>query len=159
MIRFFQIKLINCKARWYSPCYNFIIMSEVDNDKQVKLYLQEAKSMLVVAKANLDQGFYSTTVNRAYYAVFYSANALLSSRGIFRKKHSSVMSEFRKEFIKTQEIDVEFSNFYGQLMDDRHAADYDLLHLTSKEEAKENYNLSIRFLEEVEQWLQKNYWD
>lgn len=134
-------------------------MSEKKDDKQVRLYLHEAKEMLSVAKVNLNQDFYSTAINRTYYAVFYCANALLSSKGIFRKKHSSVLSEFRKEFIKTGEINVKFSDFYGQLMDDRHAADYDLLHKITKEEAEENYNYAKSFIEEVEKWLLKNYWN
>lgn len=56
-------------------------MTAQPNRNEVQLYLNEARGMLVVAKANLEQGFYSSAVNRTYYAVFYAANALLSTKG------------------------------------------------------------------------------
>ena len=52
--------------------------------------------MLLVAETILQQGFLTTAVNRAYYAIFYAANALLSTKGIARRKHSSVLGEFRR---------------------------------------------------------------
>jgi uncharacterized protein (UPF0332 family) len=41
---------------------------------------------------------YVTAVNRAYYATFYSANALLSTKGLERSKHSGVIAAFRQHF-------------------------------------------------------------
>jgi hypothetical protein len=39
---------------------------------EVELYMGHADEMLQVAEHNLAQGFCSTAVNRAYYAVFFS---------------------------------------------------------------------------------------
>ena len=46
---------------------------------EVNLYIEHAREMLDVAAHNLDSDFYSSAVNRAYYAIFYAANALLAT--------------------------------------------------------------------------------
>lgn len=125
----------------------------MDRERQIELYLREAREMLSVAQATLQQQFFSTAVNRAYYAVFYAANAALASLGLARKKHTAVLAEFRKHFIKTGILGEFLSDFYGQLMDDRHAADYDLLFDLSEEEAIQNVKQARIFVEEIETWL------
>lgn len=111
--------------------------------------------MLLVAEATLRQDFYSTAVNRAYYAVFNAANAALTAIGVSRKKHTAVLSEFRKEFIKTGIFNEVLSDYYGQLMDDRHSADYDLLDEISKEEAIQNVRQARMIVEEIDAWLKR----
>ena len=64
--------------------------------------------MLAVAERNLDDGFYASAVNRAYYyAIFYAANAMLSTQGLARSKHSRVISAFREHFVKPGLIKAE----------------------------------------------------
>ena len=52
-----------------------------ENRREVALYIENAREMLEVAELNLGNDFYSSAVNRAYYAIFYAANALLATRG------------------------------------------------------------------------------
>ena len=68
---------------------------------------------------------FASAVNRAYYAVFYAANAALSTQNIERRKHTGAISEFRLRFIKTGLIEREYSAFYGDTMDARQDSDYD----------------------------------
>jgi len=93
---------------------------------EVELYISHADEMLRVAEHNLADGFYSSAINRAYYAIFYAANALLSTQGLLRSKHSGVIAAFRQHFVKPGLIGAEYSRMYGQLMDDQHGADYEL---------------------------------
>lgn len=86
---------------------------------EIELYMSHADEMLQVAEHNLAEGFYSTAVNRAYYAVFYAANALLATQGLSRGKHSGVVAAFRQHFVKPGLIEAEYGRIYGQLMDDR----------------------------------------
>jgi uncharacterized protein (UPF0332 family) len=60
--------------------------------REVALYMERAHETLEVAARNLDDGFYAASVNRAYYAIFYAANAMLSTEGLARSKHSGVVS-------------------------------------------------------------------
>jgi uncharacterized protein (UPF0332 family) len=92
----------------------------------VKTYLDAAHEALAGGQYNLDGGYYAIAVNRAYYAVFYAANALLATKGLARGKHSGTISVFRQSFIKPGLIESEYSDIYGSLMDDRHVSDYDM---------------------------------
>lgn len=81
--------------------------------------------MLEVAAHNLSDGFYGSAINRAYYAIFYAACALLMTQSVTRSKHSGVVAAFRRLFVKSGLIEVEYSEIYGRVMDDRHISDYD----------------------------------
>jgi uncharacterized protein (UPF0332 family) len=48
-------------------------------------------------------------VNRAYYAIFYAANAMLATKGLERSKHSGVIATFRQHFVKTGMVEPDSS--------------------------------------------------
>lgn len=73
------------------------------------LYIEHARQMLEVAAYNLANDFYGSAINRAYYAIFYAANALLATRGLSRSKHSGVVAAFRQHFIRPGLIESEYS--------------------------------------------------
>ncbi|MFQ5612406.1 MAG: HEPN domain-containing protein [Anaerolineae bacterium] len=79
---------------------------------------------LAAAQSNLDNGFYEASTNRAYYAIFYAASGLLLTKGVKRKSHSGVLSEFRRLFVKPGLIEAEFSETYGDAMEARIDSDY-----------------------------------
>jgi uncharacterized protein (UPF0332 family) len=126
--------------------------------EEIELYMQHADEMLHVAIHNLDQGFYGTAVNRAYYAIFYAANALLALRGLSRSKHSGVIAAFRQHFVKPGLIEAEYSRIYGRLVDDRHKADYDLGADVEHEQAAEDIESARSFVTRVRQYLQQEGW-
>ena len=90
------------------------------------IYLDAAHEALAGSQYNFDGGYYAIAVNRAHYAVFYAANALLATKGLARGKHSGTISAFRQSFVKPGLIEPEYSDIYGSLMDDRHISDYDM---------------------------------
>jgi hypothetical protein len=61
---------------------------------------------------------YNGATNRAYYAFFYAASAILLTRDISRSKHSGVLSTFRQYFVKPGLIEVEYSETYGHSIAD-----------------------------------------
>jgi uncharacterized protein (UPF0332 family) len=83
-----------------------------------------AEQALDTAQGNLASGDFRATVNRAYYAVFYAANAMLLTEGVERRRHSGVISAFRERFVKTGLIETEYSNIYGEALVTREDADY-----------------------------------
>lgn len=50
---------------------------------------------------SLDEGDADFAAARAYYAMFYAAETLLSKLGLDFAKHSGVITEFNRHFIKT----------------------------------------------------------
>ena len=126
---------------------------------EVALYVEHAQQMLQVADHNLADGFYGSAINRAYYAIFYAANALLATKGLSRSKHSAVIATFRQHFVKPGVIEDEYSDIYGRVMDDRHKADYDIVESTvDPARAQTDLEDARRFVERVEHHLKQEGW-
>ena len=126
--------------------------------KEVALYIENAHEMLNVARFNLDNEVYASAINRAYYAIFYAANALLATKRLSRSKHSGVIGIFRQYFVKTGLVATELSDIYGQVMEDRHESDYELITAISQQDAQIDLTDSHKFVEEVEKWLKQEGW-
>jgi len=127
-------------------------------NREVALYIENAKEMLGVAQLNLDNGFYASAVNRAYYAIFYAANAMLATKGLARNKHSGVMSAFRQYFVKTNKIEKDFSNIYGRVFEDRNISDYDIHLAVEVDQVSKNLDDAKRFVERVDEFLRQEKW-
>jgi uncharacterized protein (UPF0332 family) len=100
--------------------------------------------------------WYGTAVNRANYAFFYAASGLILTKGIVRKKHSGVLSDFRQHFVKTGLFQAAHRRNYGKAFDLRQEADYDLVIQTNRQEALETLENARRFLADVRTYLQQN---
>ncbi len=120
--------------------------------QKVDQYLAWAHQALRTARLTLEHEDYITTVNRAYYAIFYGANALLAIKGLERSKHSGVIAAFRQHFIKTGIMETEYSDFYGAAMEDRHAGDYGLVALSNEVAARDLRRAEL-FVARIEQLL------
>ena len=126
--------------------------------REVALYADRARQMLVVAACNLDNAFYASAINRAYYAIFYAANAMLATQGLSRSKHSGVINAFRQHFVKPGFIEPEYSRIYGRVMDDRHFGDYAIEEMATADQTQEDLNDARRFVSRVEAYLTEEGW-
>ncbi len=126
--------------------------------KEVALYVENADESLSVAQLDLDNDFNAAAINRAYYAIFYAANALLATKKLARSKHSGVLAAFRQHFVKTGLLPSVLSEIYGQVMDDRHESDYDIMSATSREDAVIDIQQARHFVDEVRAWLRREKW-
>ncbi len=86
--------------------------------------ISKAEETLLAAKELAQQKFWNSSVNRLYYASFYAVGALLFRDGIVSKSHSGIKSAFFQYYIKTQKIDIKFSQLYSDLLDWRQKGDY-----------------------------------
>ena len=132
--------------------YTFFMSDPKDN---IRLYMENAREMLEVARLNLGNDFYGSACNRAYYAIFYAASALLSAKRMSFGKHSAVIAAFRQHFIKMGEFDVKWSGIYQRIMSHRQSGDYDINVRVEKEQAIKDVEDARAFVDEVEQWLHK----
>ena len=114
---------------------------------------QKAEEALKVAKLNFDNGYYSASINRSYYAVFYAAKALLLKKGINTKKHSGTIVQFGLEYVLNDNFDKEVSKILSRLEDDRGNADYDFDFQPTEEKAGKDLNNARFFVEECKKFL------
>ncbi len=117
------------------------------------VYLDGAHEALRSAQYNLDGGFYGVAVNRAYYAFFYAATALLLTLDITRSKHSGVMAAFREHFVKPGRFPVQDSHAYGEAFELRNVADYEMLGQADKVQTHTAVENASRFVEHCRTYL------
>lgn len=123
------------------------------NSEDVRLYLERANLDLRAAKANLDDGFYGVVVSRAYYAMFYAANALLATQGLTRSKHTAVHAAFGQHFVKTGLIEPQYLRRLVDAFEARSDADYDAAFVGDPAGAESAVASAKDFVARVEQLL------
>ena len=116
--------------------------------------LDTATERLVVAADLIADDHFKDSVNRSYYAIFSATRALLSERYVDFKKHSAVISYFRREYIKTGLLDVKFSSYIGDAFRARQYSDYEDFIIVSREQAEEQYQHAVEFVEAVKKYLE-----
>lgn len=73
----------------------------------VSYRLEQSDEALEAAKTLLDRRLYRSTVNRAYYGMYYAVLALLAIRKQETSKHSGAISLFDKEFVKQVKAEID----------------------------------------------------
>lgn len=123
-------------------------------DERAEFNLKLAEERLAVSKKLLDDEFYMDSVNRSYYAFFYSARALVANDEMDFSKHSAVISYFRKNYIKTGIFGVKFSKYIGDAFDLRNDGDYTYFVSIEKDDAEIQYNHAVEFYDAVKSYLE-----
>ena len=119
--------------------------------------LERAKESLCVSRELEENGHYRDANNRAYYAVFHALRAVLALDGFDSKKHSGIIAEFRRLYIKTGIFSEEISNIIGEAFIIRNASDYDDMFIATKEDTLIQINNAEKLLNTIEQWLLNVY--
>ena len=69
-------------------------------DQTIKALIEKAERSLKVAKDLFSKEYYDFAISRAYYTMFYCAQALLFTKNLSFSKHSALISDFGKELAK-----------------------------------------------------------
>lgn len=117
------------------------------NEETIRPYMNAARRSIQSARHNFNNGFYNTATNRAYYAFFYAASALLLTSDISRSKHGGIISAFRQYFVKPGLIDVQYSRTYGEAFNTRQVTDYDTTTIAHEWPNQEIIDDAERFVE------------
>jgi len=118
-----------------------------------KALLQKAKSSLEAAKLLFDKNFYDFSVSRAYYSMFYVAEAFLLGEGLSYSKHSAVIAAFGKIFAKTNRVPQEFHRYLIEGESSRNTGDYDIGAALTCSDADKQINRAKKFLELAENMI------
>lgn len=127
-----------------------------DNEVLFNFRLREAEETLAEAEKMLRQDFSPrSVVNRAYYAMFYGLLALFlkTDQDIRTSKHSGVITQFDREFIKTAKIEKRFSAMLHDAFDLRQEGDYKDLIQISREKAERSVTFAREFLGELKRYI------
>lgn len=108
--------------------------------------LQEARDSISAAGVLLDAGYPGYAASRAYYAMFYVAEALLEGEGMAFSKHSAVIAAFGQHFARTGRVPTEFHRFLIEAAELRHAGDYGPRATVTADQAHEQIARARQFL-------------
>jgi uncharacterized protein (UPF0332 family) len=86
--------------------------------------IQKAKESLDAARGLLRDGYPDFAASRAYYAMFYVAEALLAVQGQSYRKHSATISAFGREYAKQGGLDAKFHQWLIAAQNYRNVGDY-----------------------------------
>jgi uncharacterized protein len=88
--------------------------------------LRKSQQSLEAAKLMEQQRYHDFAASRAYYAMFYVAEALLLEYGLSFSKHTAVIAAFGERFAKARLVSPEFHRYLIEGQDSRNVADYSL---------------------------------
>ena len=118
------------------------------------LRMEHAVECLETAKKVLEFGDYKSAANRSYYAVFHAMRAVLAYDDTQKTKHSGIISEFRRLYIKTGVFDSEMSDIISNLFDIRTNSDYNDFFVVAKEDVKRQVAGAERFITTIKDFLE-----
>jgi len=125
------------------------------NLNEAQRWLRRAYRSLKAAETLVEQGLYEDAVSRAYYAMFYAANALLIKDGFHVSgKHSAVVAAFGREYAKNGKIDPRYHQMLIQDFEWRQKADYDVYWNATPETAQARIQDAHALIETVATLLQ-----
>lgn len=108
--------------------------------------VDKAQRSLQAAQSLIKQGFYDFAVSRAYYAMFYVAEALLDQEGLSFSSHAAVISAFGQHLARSGTIPTEFHRYLIDAQAQRTRADYDPIPNLSQADAERLIGQAQEFL-------------
>ena len=118
-----------------------------------KYRLEQAFLMLSDSQMAFDNHSLKTSNNRSYYAIFHALRAVHALDGFDSKKHSGIISQFQREYIKTGKFDRKCSLIIKTASEIRNDCDYEDFYITSVEETSEQLENARYFLDKVKTYL------
>ncbi|OGS51050.1 MAG: hypothetical protein A3K65_00965 [Euryarchaeota archaeon RBG_16_68_12] len=118
-------------------------------------WLSRARSAIEEAEALAEGRFFPASITRSYYAMFYAARALLTTKGVSPKSHGGTLQKFAELFVRTGLLPAEMSSALGAAMELREQADYQVNpSALGSVKAKEVLEAARRFVDRAAAFLQ-----
>ena len=106
----------------------------------------KADQSLSAAELLLKEGYGDFAASRAYYAMFYAAEALLLERGQAYSSHKAVISAFGVEFVRTAQMDPALHRALIEAQTLRQTGDYETGTPITEAEARQTIAAARSFL-------------
>lgn len=90
----------------------------------IDYWLKKADEALESARSESFAGRLGFAVNRAYYACFYAASAVLLQMGKKFVKHSGLRAAIHQDLVKTGRLDIKLGKIFDRIFENRQSADY-----------------------------------
>jgi uncharacterized protein (UPF0332 family) len=122
---------------------------------EIDALLKRAGDSLAAARNLVRDGFPDYAASRAYYSMFYVAEALLASLGQSYSSHSAVIAAFGREYAKTNQLDPKFHRWLISAQNFRNVGDYGVEAHVSKEQAELVCEWADQFIQAAKTYLSR----
>jgi uncharacterized protein (UPF0332 family) len=122
-------------------------------NSDLQALIAKAKDSLGAARILVKDGYFDFAASRAYYAMFYVAEAMLMRLGQSYNKHSAVISAFGREYAKTELMDSKFHRWLIDAQDFRNIGDYGIEAHVSEDDASSVCEWANEFIDQAEDFL------
>ncbi|MEO8231220.1 MAG: HEPN domain-containing protein [Ignavibacteriota bacterium] len=120
---------------------------------EIESLLKRADRYLVTAEVLVREGDFESSVSRSYYAMFFSAQALLLSKGLHFSSHKMTISAFGEHFVKSEIFSKEMGRDFNKAFDRRQISDYYHDFVIDKSEAEESILSGKNFVDKIKEYL------
>lgn len=117
--------------------------------KEIEAFIQKAKRFLKSAEILIKEEDYDSSVSRSYYAMFYSVEAVLLTKGVTTSSHKGIISKFGEIFIKSGVFPKEMGRELNRAFEKRQLGDYEHIFMISEEEANDILINGKEFIEKI----------
>jgi uncharacterized protein (UPF0332 family) len=117
--------------------------------KEIESLIQRATKYLQSAEMLLKEQDYESSVSRTYYAMFYSAEAILLTQNLSYSSHKGIISAFGEHFVKTGVFPKEMGRELNRAFEKRQIGDYGHKFVISEKEAEEILVGGREFVEKI----------
>jgi len=100
-------------------------MTREEREELVQYRMRCSHEALAEASVLMERELWRGSMNRLYYAMFYSAVAALATHDVFPKTHKGVRQQFSLLFLSTRRVPEDLGLAYSELFERRHSGDYD----------------------------------
>ena len=128
----------------------------MNRDEKISLIqyrLERASESLNAAKLLFENNMYIPAMNRIYYSMFYSVQALLILKESTFSKHGQVKGFFNREYIKTNIFPIDYGKLFNTVFEYRQKYDYVDLVVPDKDIISDYITEAEKFINKISEYI------
>lgn len=126
-----------------------------DINDLINYRISRAYETLKEAEKMIENEFWNASINRIYYACFYSVSGLLLKKGVDTSTHKGIRQMFGLHYVQTGLVSRELAKFFSDLYDRRQTGDYDDFVMYDKEIASSLLLIAKDFVIEIDKLIKE----
>ena len=112
----------------------------------IEQLLHKATQALDSAQSEFQADRLDFAVNRAHYACFYAASAVMLQQGKQFVKHAGLRSAIHRDLVKTGQLAPQWGKVFDRAFENRQAADYLILYTFEVEQVEQLIQDAAKFV-------------